>query len=214
MSGRWERWAPLTGLVAVAVLLIAFIAVGGDTPDSTKDSAEKIFNFYRSHDNRQSTAAFVVMLGAAIFLLFAGTLRGTLARGSATRRLASISFGGGVIAVAGFFYMASVHLGLVEAAKHTDANSTHALAILDDATWPLAAGGVALMILGAGISMLVTRSFPLWWGIVTTVIAVAVFTPVGFFAILACLLWIIVMSIWLTVRPTAGTTAEASPAVT
>jgi glucan phosphoethanolaminetransferase (alkaline phosphatase superfamily) len=211
MLARWERWAPLTGVVAIVVLLLGFIVVGGDTPDATDDSAAKIMTFYKKHDGSQEGAAFLVIIAAAIFLFFVGTLRGALARASTTRRLASISFGGGAIAVAGFFYMASAHFAVIEAAKHADGSATKALALLDDSSWPIAAGGLGLMVLGAGISLLVTRAFPLWWGIVTTVIGVAVFTPVGFFAILACLLWVIVMSIWLCVRPAAG---GATPATT
>src|SRR4051794_7429834 len=211
MLARWERWAPLTGILAIAVLLIGFLVVGGDTPDASKDSAAKITAFYRSHDGKQAGAAFLVIIGGAIFLFFVGTLRGVLARFSNTRRLASISFGGGTIAVAGFFYMASAHLAVIEAAKHADGSATKALALLDDSSWPIAAGGIGLMVLAAGISLIVTRAFPLWWGIVTVVIGVLVFTPVGFFAILPCLLWVIVMSIWLCVRPAAG---DSTPATT
>jgi hypothetical protein len=213
MTGRWERWAPLTGVLAIAIILIAFIAVGGSTPD-TKASAEKVFNFYKEHRTRQMGAAFILMIGAAIFLIFAGTLRGLLARGSATRRLASISFGGGILATGGFFLGAATHIALADSGKYGDPTVAHTLNILDTDNFVPFIGGIGLMVFAAGLSFTVTRAFPLWWGIVGIVIGVLVFTPIGFPAVLACTLWLIVQSIWMVVRPVTAAPAPAEVAAT
>jgi hypothetical protein len=209
MVGRWERWAPLTGILAVAIILIAFIAVGGSTPD-TKDSAEKVFNFYKAHRNRQMTAGFVLMIGGAFLLLFAGCLRGLLARGSATRRLASISFGGGVLATGGFFLAATTHIALADSGKYGDPTVAHVLNILDGDDYVPFIGGIGLMVFAAGVSFVVTRAAPLWLGILSIIIGVLVFTPLGFFAVLAGALWIIGMSIWMAVRPVGAGGAVGS----
>ena len=204
-TGRWERWAPLTGVLAIAIILIAFIAVGGKTPD-TKDSAEKVFNYYKEHRNRQMGAAFVLMIGAAVFVIFAGVLRGALARASATRRSASISFGGAIIATTGFFIASTIHIALADSGKYGDATVAHTLNILDTDNFVPFAAGIGLMVFGAGISLVSTRMLPLWFGIVGIVFGVVTFTPLGFFALLACALWIVVISIWMTVRPLAAQT--------
>src|SRR4051794_8699087 len=200
MSGRWERWAPLTGVLAIAIILIAFIAIGGSTPD-TKASADKVFNYYKDHRSRQMGAAFVVMIGAAIFVMFAAVLRGALARGSVTRRSASISFGGGIIAAGGFFLAAAMHIALADSGKYGDPTVAHALNILDTDNYVPFAAGIGLMVFGAGVSLVSTRMLPLWFGIVGIVFGVVTFTPLGFFGLLACTLWLIVISIWMTIRP-------------
>jgi hypothetical protein len=66
------------------------------------------------------------------------------------------------------------------------------------------------LVFAAGLSMVVTGWLPMWWGIVSIVIGVAIMTPVGFFGVLAALLWIIVMSIWLTVRGAPAAPARAA----
>jgi hypothetical protein len=45
---------------------------------------------------------------------------------------------------------------------------------------------------------------------VSIVIGIVVFTPLGFFAIMACALWIIITSVWLTVSPPGATSGSAS----
>ncbi|MFL6238217.1 MAG: hypothetical protein ACJ735_01810 [Actinomycetes bacterium] len=199
-TGRWARWAPLTGVLAIAIVLIAFIAVGGSTPD-TKASAEKVYNYYKDHRSRQMGAAFLVMIGAAIFVMFAAVLRGALARGSVTHRSASIAFGGGIIAAGGFFLMSTIHIALADSGKYGDATVAHALNILDTDNYVPMAAGIGLMVFGAGISLVTTRMLPLWFGIVGIVFGLVTFTPLGFFGLLASALWLIVISIWMTVRP-------------
>src|SRR5436190_8905451 len=210
MTGRWERWVPLTGVLAVAIILIAFIVVGGSTPD-TKDSGQKVFNFYKEHRDRQMLAAFVLAIGAGFFLIFAGVLRGLLARASSTRRLASISFGGGVLGSAGLLLAATMHLALADSGKYGDPTVAHALNILDTDNYLPFAAGIGLMVFGAGASFAYTRAYPRWWGIIGIVIGALVFTPVGFFSLMACALWLVAQSIWMAIRP-ASAEVTAPPA--
>src|SRR5262249_15287286 len=44
-SDRWDRLAPLTGIVFVALIVIAFAAIGRSTP-GTHATAEKVQSFY------------------------------------------------------------------------------------------------------------------------------------------------------------------------
>jgi hypothetical protein len=66
------------------------------------------------------------------------------------------------------------------------------------------------MVLAAGISIIRTRVLALWLGILGVVAGAVVFTPAGFFGFLASLLWIVIVSIWLTVRPVGFVAADAA----
>jgi hypothetical protein len=214
MTGRWERLTPLTGLLAVALAVVAILAIGGNTPD-TKDSADTIFAYYRQHHDQQMGAAFVLALGAALLIFFAGTLRAVLARPPARGQLAATAFGGGIIASAGFLLSATIHMALADSGRHASAAGAQALAVLDDNDFLPFAFGIGVMVLAAGISITRTRTLPVWLGWVAVVGGIVTFTPLGFFGLILCLVWIIVVSVLLTVRPPlppAATTPTTAPA--
>ena len=127
MTGTGERLAPLTGLLAVVTAVVAVAVIGGNTPDSS-DSAAKIFRYYSAHQGRQSGAAFIVAIGAALLIFFSGTLRSVLARPPARGQLASIAFGGGLVGAVGLFLSATAHLALAESGKHGSAVTAQTLA--------------------------------------------------------------------------------------
>ena len=73
MPDTWAKRAPLTGVVAV-VLLIASFAIGSDTPDFD-DSGQEVIDFYVDNEGAQFAASLLEALGALFLLFFAGTLR-------------------------------------------------------------------------------------------------------------------------------------------
>jgi hypothetical protein len=196
---RWESLAPLTGAVAIAVIVIAIVVVGGSTPD-VKDSGSKVLAFYSKHRSDQENASFLTAIGAALLLLFAVSLWHRLRCASASGRLAMASLGGGIVAVGGLLFVAAMHLALAESGKYGDATIAHALNIVDANTFLPLSSGTGVMVFAAGASAWRTGAFPKWLGVVGVVIGIASFTPVGFPAFLACLLWVVVTSIMLTLR--------------
>jgi hypothetical protein len=209
MTGRWERLAPLTGVLAIAVAFIAVGVIGGSTPD-TNDSAQKIFAFYAKHRDKQMGAAFVLSISGGLLIFFAAALRQVLVRPPARGQLASAAFGGGIVGSAGFLLAAVGHLALADSGKYGSPGISQALNILDSNTYLMAAAGIGAMVLAAGISIIRTRVLALWLGILGVVAGVVVFTPAGFFGFLASLLWIVIVSIWLTVRPVGFVAADAA----
>lgn len=197
---RWERWAPIAGVLAVALLFVGIGVLGGNTPNS-KASASKVIHFYTKHRNREMTAAFVAGIGAAVLLFFVSFLRSVLASASPTKRLANTAFGGGVVAVAGFGFAGAIHLALADQIKHAEPATAHTLNILDTNSFLPFALGVGLFALASGWSIARTRVLPLWLGIIAIVGGVAAFTPLGFFGFLLCVIWILITSIYLVVKP-------------
>ena len=60
--------------------------------------------------------------------------------------------------------------------------------------------GVVLFMLASGLSIVLHKGLPVWLGWLAFLIGILGVTPVGFFAHPATALWILVVSILLTVR--------------
>src|SRR5438132_14036484 len=99
MTDRWSRFAPLTGVVFVG-MLVASNVLGANTPDSNA-AATKVISFYHSHRTRQEVSAYLTGVSLFVGLFFYGSLRGHLRRVTAVERLASIAFAGAVLFAVG-----------------------------------------------------------------------------------------------------------------
>jgi hypothetical protein len=208
-QSRWERLAPLTGLIAVAIIIAVF-AIGGSTPDED-DSASKVVNFYSKHHDKHMTLGFILAISVPFLIAFASTLRYELRRAGGSGQLATMAFGGGVLAAAGFGILSTVHIALSSAAEQVATYGTaQTLNVLDANDFIPAAAGVGVLVLAAGMSVVRHGGLPRWLGWVAVVFGIATFTPGGFIAVLASGIWIIVVSILLTL---ARHSAPAAPAV-
>ena len=214
-QSRWERLAPLTGVVAVAIIVAVF-AIGGSTPDE-HDSAAKVWAYYSRHHDKHITLAFILAIALPFLVFFASTLRHELRRAGGTGQLSTAAFGGGVLAAAGFGLLSTVHIALSSAAEKTVTQGTvQTLNVLDSNDFVPAAAGVALLVLAAGVSVVRHGGLPTWLGWVAIVLGIAAFTPAGFIALLAGGVWIIVVSILFTIarHSTGGPTPAVAERVT
>jgi len=214
-QSRWERLAPLTGVVAV-VIIVAVFSIGGSTPDE-HDSASKVWAYYSRHHDKQTALAFILAIALPFLVFFASTLRHELRRAGGTGQLATAAFGGGVLAAAGFGLLATVHIALSSAGERVVTQGTvQTLNVLDNNDFVPAVAGVALLVLAAGLSVVRHGGLPRWLGWVAIVLGIAAFTPAGFIAFLAGGVWIIVVSILFTIarHSTGGPTPAVAEPVT
>jgi hypothetical protein len=215
-QSRWERLAPLTGVVAVAIIIAVF-SIGGSTPDE-HDSASKVWAYYSRHHDKQIALAFILAIALPFLVFFASTLRHELRRAGGTGQLSTAAFGGGVLAAAGFGLLSTVHIALSSAGEKVVTQATvQTLNVLDNNDFVPAVAGVALLVLAAGLSVVRHGGLPRWLGWVAIVLGIAAFTPAGFIAFLAGGVWIIVVSILFTIarHSTGGPTpAVAEPLTT
>jgi hypothetical protein len=196
-QSTWERLAPLTGLVFVAIVVAVF-AIGGSTP-SEHDSALKVAAFYGKHHDKHMLLAFILALSLPFLLFFVSTLRYELRRAGGTGQLANAAFGGGVLAAAGFGILAFVHFALANAADSAKTiGTTQVLNVLDNSDFIPVAAGLGVLVLASGLSAVRHGGVPRWLGWIGVVIGVLSFTPAGFFAFLASGVWIAIASILLT----------------
>jgi hypothetical protein len=72
-----ERFAPLTGLAFVLLVVIAVI-VGGETP-SADDSLVKVVAYWKDNQDQAIVSAIIAGISTVFLLWFAGVWRATLA---------------------------------------------------------------------------------------------------------------------------------------
>jgi hypothetical protein len=196
-QSTWERLAPLTGLVFVAIVVAVF-ATGGSTPGD-HDTAREVQDFYGQHHDKHMLLAFIMAISIPFLLFFVSILRYELRRAGGTGQLANAAFAGGVLAAAGFGILAFVHLALADAGDSVKTiGTTQALNVLDNNDFLPMAAGMGVLVLAAGLSTVRHGGLPKWLGWVGVVIGVAAFTPAGFFAFLLSGIWVAIVSILLT----------------
>ena len=214
MEGKSSKeWlVPLTGVGFILILVASFIVMG-DEPPSADEDAQAIADHYV--DNKDS-----IMLGAAL-----GTAAGTFlifffgyvskmiraARGEGGMLSTLVVVGAAIIGI-GAAIDSTISFALAEAADDIEPASVEALqALWDNDFMPFALGAQVLW-LSVGISVVRTGVLPKWLGWVAIVLGVASFTPAGFFAFLAGALWILIVSVMLTMRARGGSGTAPAPA--
>jgi hypothetical protein len=193
-EGRFERYLPLTGILFLAVFVVAN-AITGSMPDEN-DSASKVVSYWADHQGSQTAAAFLGAFGIVLFVFFAGALRSALrSREGSDGLLSAIAFGGALIAAAGGLTDCLLRLATANAADQGASASVYTLNQLNAFDWMPFVGGVAVMLVAAGLAGLKTNAFPKVLSWAALVFGVAFLTPAGFIGFFGFLLWVLAMSI-------------------
>jgi hypothetical protein len=203
--------APLTG-VAFVVLVVAAFIVGGESP-GTDDSVAEIVDYYKDKEGRTFLATALLAWGAIAFVFFVGVLRNVLrSAGEATAWLSAVAFGGGLIAAAGMLSFAGFGFALADTADTASPVATQAVHILSSDFFFLLAGGIAVLLIATGITVIRSGVLPVWLGWVALLLGIAAATPGGFFAFLLFLVWTLIVSVMLwRAAPAASPPPAAAP---
>jgi hypothetical protein len=192
--------APLTGVAFIVVAAIGF-AVSGEPPDAKDNSAQEIVQHYV--DDKDAIMAGSILAGIAMVLVifFAGYLRKVLsaAAGPGSMLPGLVLVGASIMAV-GFAIDTTIQFALAEAADDIDPVGVQALQALWDNDFIPIALGIVVFLLSAGLAIVQTGALPKWLGWVAIVLAIVGLTPVGFAAFMGGALWILIVSIVLTMR--------------
>jgi hypothetical protein len=212
---RRDWWAPLTGVAFVAVLIIGLF-VGGEPPDAG-DGAETIVAHYKDKKDAIEFGALISVIAASLFVWFGATLRDALRNvsGGDDGIAPNVLFAGTIITATGAAIDAMISFAIAEAIGDIDPQAVQTLqALWDNDFFPLALG-ISLFLLASGLSIVRRGLLPKWLGYIAIVLGLIGFTPIGFFAFLAGGLWVIAVSIMLTLSNRAtGTTAGGTPVTT
>ena len=185
----FERFAPLTGLLFLALAIASFI-VGGEAPEAD-ESLQEVIEFWEDNDSSQIASALLGVYAAFFLVWFAGSVRSAVARvEGAGSRLASLAFGGAVISAAGITVNAAVQFTAADSIGDISPEATQALSVFySDFFFPFAVGN-ALFLTAAGLAAVRHGAFDRWLGWMAIVIGVISITPLGFFGFIGSLAWV------------------------
>ncbi len=197
---KLDRAFALTGAVFVVTFVAVFVWVGS-TPDS-HDSAAKVVSFFAKHHHKLNNAGFAMLIPAGLLALFTGAMRQRLRRtdgGSIAATTAAVA--GGTIASAGLMVFGTTQIAVSDASGHASATTMQTLNVLANNSFAPFIGGFGVLLVATGIATLQTRALPRAIGYLAVPLGVLVFTPVGWFAVLAGGLLMGVTSVIMAVRP-------------
>ena len=215
--GRLERLAPLTGLLAIAVFIVA-IVIFPDEPPGTDESREEVAKFWLDNDNAAQISAALATLAMVPFLWFAGSLRSVLrsAEGG-TGRLASIVFAGMLAFAIAVATGAAIQWAIADAADDLPPESIQTLSPLVSGFFFPYVLGIAAWMLAIAVTVLRHGGLPKAIGWVSLVLGVLACTPIGWVSFLLAAPWVIAVSILLyraqpaVAPPTAPASSPGSP---
>ena len=199
-----------TGPFFAVVFFIVVFAVQGSTPGE-KDSAAKVVAYYNSHQGRTLLSVFISPLGAALIVLFFSQLA-ALARERGVGGAGPIVLvSGAVLWAAGLLLGAVLELGLTTSADHAQSQVAQTFNVLHANDWLLFVGGVAVTLIGAGLTVLASDILPRWLGWVVLVAGVgSLIGPGGFLGFFLGPLFMLVAGVMLATRSSSD--APAVPA--
>jgi len=207
-----EWLVPLTGVLFVALLILSFI-VAGEPPDAD-EPVQDIVDFYV--DDKDSIQAGVLIGGlAAVSLLFFGAYLRKIfsaAEPAGHGMLSPLVLAGTVIMAVGAGIDMTISFALAEAAEDIDPVAVQSLQALWDNDFMPIAIGIVVLLLSSGLSIVRYGALPKWLGWIAIVLAVVGMTPIGFVSFMGGGLWVIVVSIMLSVRA-SRTPAPPAPTV-
>jgi len=217
MISRIERWAPVSGIVFVVLMVVGSMLVG-DVP-SPSASGQEISAYLTdgaSH-TRNLIGAYLWVIGALAFLVFLTRLRNDLRRAEGgTGALSTLAFGAGVAFAAVWMVSATAFAAVPYAIGLRDAPVSDA-----DLVRVLPAMGRLLLLLGGGFAgmllllataavILRTAVLPRWVGLLGIVAAIALLFDVLYLTIFPFWTWVFVASVVMLVRHKEPATTRPS----
>jgi hypothetical protein len=199
-----------TGPFFAVVFYIVVFVVQGSTPGE-KDSAAKVMAYYNSHQGRTLLSVFISPLGGALIVLFFSQLA-ALARERGVGGAGPIVLvSGAVLWAAGLLLGAGVELGLETSSDHAQPQVAQTLNVFNVNDWVLFVGGIAVMLIGAALTVLASDILPHWLGRVALVAGVvSLIGPGGFLGFFLGPLFMLVAGVMLATRSSSD--APAVPA--
>lgn len=208
----WERWAALSGLVAVALWAIGVVI--DESSSLPGDDPNEILSWFQDESNTILVGAFIFMLGSLFFLIFLGALRARLVEAEGRRALlTAIAFGAGIVATAMTLLIPGPNLAGALAEDDLTPEAAQALTVMDDAFFVGAELAAALLLAATGFAILRYGALPRWLAWISFLFALwLLIPPIGWAGLLVGVpLWTIIVALLLWTRPGGEPVAARPP---
>ena len=208
MISKWERWAPLAGVLAVPFWVAGVIFVSAKAKGS---KGPEILASYQQHSDGILVGALLWSIGVLLFIWFLGSLRSLLlaAEGS-DGRLANLAYGGGLVASAIALLIPAVdEVGALNK-NDIDASGASVLHHFSDAFFVATEYALPILFFATAIVALRYAALPKWLGWLSVLIGVVLLIgPIGWAALIfATPIWTLIVSILLWRRAEAPSPAR------
>lgn len=203
---NWERIAAASGVLFVALFVIAFFVPG--TPPAPGDSRADWIAYTLDKSKELKLSAILFGLAMIAFLWFLGSLAAALRNGGEPR-LAAVAFGGGVATISVAFVSTAFQAAMAWRIAADEPTLVRAFADIQYALNTLVSFSVAVFIFATAVASWRARIFPSWYSAGSAVVAVALvfaggalaydgfYAPNGAYAIItliASLVWALATS--------------------
>ncbi len=203
----FTRWAALSGAVYVVLFVIGTICLFSGAP-SGDDAPSKFRAWFGDSGHRDRLHVGWVLIGFSLFFLlwFVAALRRSVSAGDRDGILTTVVGFGGTIYIAVTFVAIGIEDGIKTMSDDTYRHQVFPELIhaADDAGWVIHAGGaagLAAMIMAASYAFMSRGTWPRWAGWVGIVVGVLSLAAIVFFPQFLFLLWILVVSVLMFLRP-------------
>lgn len=210
LQNRWQRWAPLSGILYAVIYVIGVVLLVFDGID--EDSDDEIVSFFADTGNRTGHLIGFLLLavGVVFFLLFVSTLASRLREVEAEPRiLSALAFGAGAASAA-----LLLGAGAVLSAPATAADDLSAFVVDPNSVrltlfvgyLLLAGGAFTASVLMAATSVLALRTsvLPTWLGWLGLVAVILAIVEVFLLPVWVVPIWAVIVSIVLLGRAPSG----------
>src|SRR5580693_1603077 len=194
MSTWLSKWAPAAGTLAAVLVAVAFFAHPSTPGD--KATGAQVIAWYNSHHTSDFAFDLIGGLAVLFLVLFAVAVARQVRTGD--RWLAHGALAGAVFGGVGFLTSVGFDTVLAQDHNHLTAASAQTLNLLENDFFLPILVGFALFGILTGLAVVVGRILPKWMGWVMFAFGlVCLAGPIGFFGILATMLWVLVAGIWM-----------------
>jgi hypothetical protein len=195
------RWSPLSGVVFVALWVVAFAITSG-SPQSS-DSDTKIVDYYNSsgHRTRDIVGIFCVLAGALFFIWFLSALRSRLARAEGRAGgLTAAAFGAGLVYASLSFTAVALFVSPSLTRSDTDKFQLdpNTFRLVNDLGYSIWVGGTTVALVTVVVTALLSLRaglLPKWLAWLSFAVAATMLVSFLFIPMLIWLGWVLVVSI-------------------
>jgi hypothetical protein len=203
----FPRWAALAGAAYVVLFVVGTIVLYSGAP-SGDDAPAKYIAWYSDSGHRDHTHLGWILLGLSIFALlwFVAALRRSVSVADRVGLLTSVVGIGGTIYASLTLVAVAIEDGVRTMSDDTYRHTVFPPLIhaADDVAWVTHASGAAgmsAMIIAASYAFMARGSWPKWAGWLGIVAGILTLASVAFFPQFLFLLWILIVSILMFLRP-------------
>jgi hypothetical protein len=200
MSSKWERWATLSGVLAVVFWILGVILISSKAKG---DKGPEALASYHQHSDGILVGGLLWSIGVLLFIWFLASLRSHyLASEGEPGRLSALAFGGGIAAaVIAMLIPVADEVGALNK-NDIDASGAAVLHHFSDAFFVATEYMLPVFFFSSAILALRYGALPKWLGWFSILIGIVLLIgPIGWAALIfATPIWVLVVSVWLYLR--------------